>query len=296
MSARIDPLVDAAWLSRHLGDGDLVVVDATTLLDIPQEGPYTVGSGRPGYEEEHIPGAVFADLTTDFADTGARDPWTVPSSEKFAVHAGLLGIGEGKRVVAYDRSTGFWATRLRWHLRLEGFDDVAVLDGGLRAWKAAGGRVTSEPTPAPIAAAFQAHRRPELLRSTEEVARSLGDGRTLLVNVLDPATYRGDRHTYARDGHIPGSVNLPVSELLDPGTGGLRPAAELREILDRAGLLDPGVRPVAYCGGGIAATGLVHALSLAGRDDAAVYDGSMTAWAADPSLPLVTGDSPDGDA
>ncbi|MEE2040329.1 sulfurtransferase [Nocardiopsis sp. CT-R113] len=292
MTDRTAPTVGVEWLADHLDDKDLVVVDSTTLLSVPDDGPYTVESGREGFDAEHIPGALFADLLTDFADTEAPAPWTVPSSEKFAVGAGALGIGPGRTVVVYDRSTGFWATRLWWQLRLEGFDDAVVLDGGLRAWRAAGQPVTDEPTPTPVPMAFQAERRPELLRSTAEVAAAVDDRGTVLVNVLDPETYRGDKHTYARDGHIPGSVNLPVSEVLDPRTGRIRPVEELRAVFDGAGLLDPGVTPVTYCGGGIAATGVAHALALVGRTDVAVYDGSMTAWAADPSLPLVTGDSP----
>jgi len=98
--------------------------------------------------------------------------------------------------------------------------------------------------------------------------------------------------TYARRGHIPGSINLPVFTLRDPETGTLRPLEELREEFEKAGLLDEGTRVVTYCGGGIAATGVAHALALAGRDDVAVYDGSMTAWTGNPDLPLVTGDSP----
>lgn len=292
MTGHTAPAVSATWLFGHLDDENVVVVDSTTHLAMPAEGPYTIESGRATHDAEHIPGALFADLLTDFADPGAPEPWTVPSSEKFAVSAGALGIGPGQKVVVYDQSTGFWATRFWWQLRLEGFDDVAVLDGGLRAWKTAGLPVTDEATPAPSPAAFQARRRPELLRSTEQVRAAIDDDGTVLVNVLDPETYRGEKRTYARDGHIPGSINLPVSEVFDPSTGQIKPVDELRVIFDRMGLLDPAVTPVTYCGGGIAATGVAHALAMVGRQDAAVYDGSMTAWTADESLPLVTGDSP----
>ena len=79
--------------------------------------------------------ALFADLLTDFADPDSSEAWTVPSSERFAAAAGALGIGDGATVVIYDQHDGFWGTRLWWHLRLEGFDAVAVLDGGLRAWR-----------------------------------------------------------------------------------------------------------------------------------------------------------------
>ena len=165
------------------------------------------------------------------------------------------------------------------------------LEGGLPAWTAAGYEVTDggpEPTPR----TFTGTRRPGLIRSTDEIAANLDDAGTILVNVLDEATYRGEVDTYARRGHIPGSINLPVFGLKDPETGKLRPVDELRAEFSEAGLLDEDKRVVTYCGGGIAATGVAHALALAGRDDVAIYDGSMTAWAADPDLPLVTGDSP----
>ena len=283
--------VSPQWLHDHLDDENLVVVDATTHLPVPTDGPYVPDSGAETYRGEHIPGALFADLLGDFADPSADEPWTAPDSERFAAAAGALGIGDGAKVVVYDQHEGFWATRLWWHLRYEGFDNVTVLDGSLPAWKAAGYDVTdavSEATPR----TFTGTRRPELIRSTEEIAASLDDESIILVNVLDEPTYRGEVDTYARRGHIPGSINLPVYTLRDPESGVLRPIEELREEFEEAGLLDEGKRVVTYCGGGIAATGVAHALALAGRDDVAIYDGSMTAWAANPDLPLVTGDSP----
>jgi len=291
LSVELPASVSVGWLKEHLGEPGIVVVDSSTHLSLPASGAYTVEPGRATYEAEHIPGAVFADLLTDFADPDAGEPWTVPTSERFAVAAGALGIGDGTRVVVYDQHDGYWATRFWWQLRLEGFDDVAVLDGGLPAWRAAGYPVNDEPVhPAP--ATFTARRRPELLRSTQEVLAAVDDERTVIVNVLDPETYRGERSTYARDGHIPGSINVPVSEIRDAASGELKPVEELRALFERAGLLDRAITPVTYCGGGIAATGVAHALALAGRADVAVYDGSLTAWTADDALPLVTGPDP----
>lgn len=290
-SAQFPPLVDAAWLQDHLGDPGLVVIDSTTHLPIPEDGPYTPESGDRAYAAEHIPGALFADLLTDFADPSDPQPWTAADHQRFAAAAGALGIGDGATVVIYSQHDVFWATRLWWQLRLEGFDDAVVLDGGLPAWKNAGGELTdavSTPTPR----TFVGDRRPGLIRSTEQVAAALDDPGVLLVNVLDEPTYRGEVNTYARNGHIPGSINFPVAGLLDPETGTLRPVEELRVEFERAGLLDDGRTVVTYCGGGIAATGVAWALALAGRDDVGVYDGSLTAWTADPELPLVTGSSP----
>lgn len=283
--------VSARWLYERLGDENLVVVDATNHLPVPTDGPYVPESGAQTYRAEHIPGAFFADLLGDFADPEATDPWTAPDHERFAAAAGALGIGDGATVVVYDQHDGFWATRFWWHLRYEGFDRVTVLDGGLPAWKAAGYEVT-DVVPEPTPRTFTGTRRPGLIRSTDEIAANLDDAGTILINVLDEATYRGEVDTYARRGHIPGSINLPVFTLKDPETGKLRPVDELRAEFSEAGLLDEDKRVVTYCGGGIAATGVAHALALAGRDDVAIYDGSMTAWAADPDLPLVTGDSP----
>ena len=284
-------IVSVQWLNEHLADEDIVVVDATNHLPVPTDGPYVPESGAQTYRAEHIPGALFADLLGDFADPAAAEPWTAPDHERFAAAAGALGIGDGARVVVYDQHDGFWATRFWWHLRYEGFDSVTVLDGGLPAWKAAGFEVT-DVVPEPTPRTFTGTRRPELIRSTEEVAANLEDEGTILVNVLDEATYRGEVDTYARRGHIPGSINLPVFTLRDPETGTLRTLEELREEFEKAGLLDEGTRVVTYCGGGIAATGVAHALALAGREDVAVYDGSMTAWAADDDLELVTGPNP----
>ena len=291
MADTLPDIVSVEWLREHLNDVDLVVVDATTHLTTDADGSPHPLSGVATYRPEHIPGALFADLIEEFADPGSSLPATAPDHERFAAVAGALGIGDGATVVVYDQHEGFWATRFWWHLRYEGFDQVAVLDGGLPAWKAAGHEVT-DVIPEPTRRTFTGTRRPELIRSTDEIAAGLDDEKTVLVNVLDEATYRGETDTYARRGHIPGSINLPVFTLRNPETGTLRPVEELRSEFEAAGLLDEDRTVVTYCGGGIAATGVAHALALAGRSDVAVYDGSMTAWAGSPDLPLVTGDSP----
>jgi thiosulfate/3-mercaptopyruvate sulfurtransferase len=283
--------VSVAWLQEHLGDRDLIVVDATSHNVIPTDGSPSPVSGHELFLEKHIPGAVFADLLGAFADPDADQVWTVPTSERFAHAAGALGIGDGVRVVVYDRDEGFWATRFWWHLRLEGFTAVSVLDGGLQAWVAAELPTTacaSTPTPRE----FVPDRRSELIRSTAEVFAALDDESTVLVNVMDEAAYRGDSTAYARQGPIPGSINVPVADLWSPETGELRPVEDLRRELGAAGLLDSSKNVVAYCGGGIAATAIAHALALLGRSDVAIYAGSMRAWSADPDLPLVNGELP----
>jgi thiosulfate/3-mercaptopyruvate sulfurtransferase len=176
-----------------------------------------------------------------------------------------------------------WATRLWWLLRYFGFDDVSVLDGGLGGWRAAGLPVTSSLTEV-TEGAFVASPRPELLATLPDVR---GGDWSCLVNALAPAVFRGEGITsYSRPGRIPGSVNAPAGSLLDPESGRFLDLDGLRSALGPV-LDEPD--PVAYCGGGISATVVVFALALLGRKDVRLYDGSLTEWSADPSLPLEVG-------
>jgi thiosulfate/3-mercaptopyruvate sulfurtransferase len=198
-----------------------------------------------------------------------------------------LGIGEGARVVVYSQQEPMWATRLWWLLRYHGFDQVELLDGGLRAWRAAGLPLVTtvvEPRPRP----FLGTVRPALLARRADVEAAVAEGGTCLVNALSPEAFRGEGVTsYSRPGRIPGSVSVPARSLLDPVSAVFRPLAELRQEL--AACLDPARPVVLYCGGGISATVDAFALALLGRDDVRLYDGSLSEWSADPDLPLDLG-------
>lgn len=278
-------LISPAELAGRLSDPSLRVFDATVrLIRPPGGGRYTPESGRASYARAHIPGAAFADLIDDLADP-APWPFALPSAARFAAAAGSLGIGEGTKVVVYAQESPMWATRLWWLLRYFGFDDVSVLDGGLPAWRAAGLPVAEAPARHP-AASFAATPRPGLLATRSDVERIVASGSACLLNALSPQVFRGEGPTsYSRPGRIPGSTNAPAASLLD-GEGRFLPREDLTARL--AGpLAEPSI--VAYCGGGISATVPVFALSLLGRDDVRLYDGSLAEWSADPSLPLDVG-------
>jgi len=284
------PLVDAETLTAQLGNPALRIFDATVYLRraVPG-GPYTVESGLPRYRQAHLPGAAFADIPGELSDSRSPYPFALPSADAFAAAAGGLGIGPGTHVVAYAQGPPMWATRLWWLLRFFGFDDVSVLDGGLPAWLACG--LPTEPGDARYRPArFAARPRPELLATLDDVRTVVGEeGGTCLLNALSESAFRGEGPgAYSRPGRIPGSSSLPAAGLVDPVTNRFQPLPQLEAAVAVAGVRG-GEPVIAYCGGGISATVDLFALWLTGRADARLYDGSLTEWSADPSLPLVTG-------
>ena len=289
-------LVDTAWLQEHLGDRDLRIVDCTMYLsNYYEESAGTkleIVPGRADYEAGHIPGSVYVDVLEDLTDNeNQRYAFPMPSAEKFAAVMSLLGVGPGTRVVLYDRAANMWAARVWWMLRTFDFDDAAVLSGGWAKWSAEGRPGTTEPGRYPPAK-FVARPRPALIATRDEVLAAMHDPRTCIVNALDPDEYAGRGPVrYGRAGHIPTSVNVSFLDVLNPETVAFLPLEELRPKFAAVGALDA-ERTITYCGGGIAGSTDAFLLTLLGAKDVALYDGSMSEWAADASLPLKIGDQP----
>lgn len=290
------PLVDDVWLAARLGDPRLIVLDATALLPSPRhDGDHRSGSGRATWAERNIPGSRHADLTGELSEQGAPYHFAVPAPETLAAALGRLGVRDGSEVVAYDSGGGIWAARLWWMLRSISVP-VAVLDGGWQAWEAAGHPIArcdesggGETSAAPVSGPLTPVARPGMWTGIETVeAVSRGERPGTLVCALPPGGFDGSAPTrYSRRGHIPGSLSLPGRGLLD-GTGRYLPAAELAERVGTV-LKDDGSPVILYCGGGISAAGTALALTLLGRQDITLYDGSLEEWSQDPSRPLTTG-------
>ncbi len=145
----MDMLVTTEWLSRHLDDPDLVVLDCNVHLERQAEGGFRVMSGRGDYEGGHIPTAGFADLMGDLCDRDSPYHFAVPTPEQLSAAMGALGEGDDSRVVLYDRFGQGWATRVWWMLRWIGFDRAALLDGGLGAWTTEGRPLSTDPVKRP---------------------------------------------------------------------------------------------------------------------------------------------------
>jgi thiosulfate/3-mercaptopyruvate sulfurtransferase len=281
-------LIDTETLHSRLGDPDLCVLDCTTHLLPDPKITYQVVPGRADFEQGHIPGAQFVDLQVDLSDNGHRFRFMAPTAEAFAAAMSRFGVGEGVRVVLYSTANPWWATRVWWLLRVFGFDDAAVLDGGFQKWRREGRPVETGPArPRPPGRFVVREQRP-LMVGKEEVLRAIGDPGVCTLNALLPEQHAGTGGTsYGRPGRIKGSRNLPAAHLLDRTSNTFLPAEELRRRFAAVGALDRAV--ITYCGGGIAASADAFALTLLGHEHVKLYDASLSEWASDPNLPMETG-------
>lgn len=287
-------LISTADLAARLGDPNLRILDSTVFLRPPAteanapRGRWVAESGRANWEAGHIPGSQFVDLARELSDPDSRLPFTMPPRAQFAAAMSRLGVGAGSFVVCYDANMSMWAARLWWMLRAFGFDNAAVLDGGWKKWTLEGRPVSTEAKAFPPGD-FPLAPRPELIASKDDVLAAIHDGSTCIVNALTAEQHRGGAASpYGRAGHIAGSVNVSARDILDRETGAYRPLEEMRQEFAGAGALSAG-RVITYCGGGIAATSDALVLTLLGHENVAVYDGSLSEWARDESLPMEVG-------
>ena len=277
-----DPLVSTAWLAERLGSADLRVIDATWFM--PGEGR----SGRQAYEEGHIPGAVFFDID-GISDRSSDLPHMLPAADAFADAAGALGLRRDLVLVVYDGQGIFSAPRVWWTLRIMGFPEVFVLDGGLLKWRAEG-RPLETSTPAPTPATIEPAFDPSLVRDLEQLRRTVETRDAQVVDARAAARFRGEApepRAGLRSGHMPGARNVPWNGLIS-ADGTMKSVGEIRAAFEAVGIdLDAPI--VTTCGSGVSAALLALALARLGREDVAVYDGSWTEWGGRADTPVVTG-------
>ena len=255
-----------------------------TVLDVRWQ--LATGAQPDLYAAGHIPGAVFVDLDRDLAappGPGGRHP--LPAAEDFERAMRAAGVTAGVPVVVYDDANGVPAARAWWLLRYYGHPRVALLDGGLGAWVAAGRPLTQGDETARHTGDFAARPGRMPVLDAQQAGELAGDG--VLIDARAPERYRGE--TEPMDpvaGHIPGARNWPAARNLD-ADGRFLPGAELAAALTG---LTGGAEVGAYCGSGITAAHTVLALEVAGLPGAALYPGSWSEWVTDPARPVATGD------
>jgi thiosulfate/3-mercaptopyruvate sulfurtransferase len=263
-------LVSAAWLRQHLDDSDVVVVH--------------VDRNRTVYDTAHIPGARYAELGR-FITNRDGIPAELPATDQLLALVRELGISNRSRVVLYGDPIAAARLFLTLDVLNQG-STPSMLDGGLAAWRAAGGPTTRD-LPTAKASDFQLRAWPELVVTADWVKSRLHDSSTAILDARSPAEYRGEGAdtTLPRAGHIAGAGNVDWrSTLVD---GRLKPAAELRAMFERAGA-GPQDEVVAYCGVGLRASFLYFVSRYLGYRTR-LYDGSLAEWSRLSDAPMEKG-------
>lgn len=276
-------LIDTAALASQLGREDVAIFDCRSELGNP-----SWGEGE--FAREHIPGAQYLHLDRDLSGPitprSGRHP--LPEPREFARRIGALGAGPGMQLVACDQGHGAYAARFWWLARWIGLRNVAVLDGGIAAWRAAG---------LPLESAVQAPRPRELpvnpatgavveSDALDELRQRPG---TLLVDARGADRFAGRNETIDPvAGHVPGARNMPFTGNLG-GDGKFLPAVQLRRRWEALLGSQPPASLIAMCGSGVTACQNLLALEVAGLGGGRLYAGSWSEWIRDPRRPIATG-------
>lgn len=274
-------MISAQELSDRLDDDRLIVLDASLHL------PATGRDAHAEYAAAHIPGARFLDLAT-LTDPAGSAPNAVPTRAQFAERLAQLGISAGDRVVLYDDSVLRSSARAWFVFKLHGWQDVAILDGGLRAWRSSG---------LPLDSGTPHWERSSLseadlsatgasLRDKEQVRANVRSGAEQVVDARDEARFRGEEGSGSA-GHIPGALNVPFTRMLDDD-GRFRSGDAVRAELQAAGV-DADRPIITSCNSGVTACVVLFAARMAGARQLALYDGSWVEWGNDPSTPKASG-------
>jgi thiosulfate/3-mercaptopyruvate sulfurtransferase len=278
-------VVSTQWLAERLAAPDIAVIDASWHL------PAAKRDAKAEFLAARIPGAQFFDID-EISDSTTPLPHMLPSAEKFASRMKKLGIGDGKKVIAYDTVGLFSAARAWWMFRIFGHDDVAVLDGGFPKWKAEGRPIDEDLPGRPQERHFSARFQSMMVRDRNDILSAIKTGKVQIADARSPGRFTGaepEPRPGIRSGHMPGAANVHYASLLEPD-GTLKSPQEIAKVFAAAGV-DVKKPVITSCGSGITAAILTLGLTLIGAKDHALYDGSWSDWGAASDTPVETGTS-----
>jgi len=284
-------LVETSWLADNLSNPNLRIYDCAARPEphpdeaLRKKYPLSPQNCRSSYEEKHIPGAGYIDVPGDLTDKSCETPMMLASMAQVVKIFTQAGINNDSHVVLYSSENPMWATRVWWVLKAIGFDNAAILNGGLTKWVVEG-RTTTDTLSAYPQSQFKAAPRRGIFIDKDHVRASLNDNETLLIHAMMPSVYDGSHETlvFGRRGRIPDSINIPSDKLHDPESGTYLPPTELHRLFETVSMNVKNI--ITYCGGGMNASNDAFALALLGYENVSIYDGSMCEWGNDPSLPI----------
>lgn len=274
-------LVSVAWLQQHLQHDDLLLFDASWHM------PATARNGFTEWQQERISGARFFDFDGRICDPQSSLPHMLPDADSFTRELRALGLNQDSKVVVYDSMGMFSSPRAWWMLAVMGCADLAILDGGLPAWKAAGFALQAgEDVAGYRSGNFSAKLDAARVVDARRLLVALDDDAVCVLDARPEPRFSGvaeEPRAGLRRGHMPGAVNLPFAQLFHQGL--MKPDAELAQILQP--LLEGKTRAICSCGSGVTACILAFALQRIGFAEVAVYDGSWCEWGLPGELPVV---------
>lgn len=273
------PIISATEALAMLGDPNVKFVDATWYL------PNVPSNAYEAYLLEHIPGAVYFDID-QVAESSDDLPHVFPSLQTFEKSVGNLGIADNNDVIVYDRGKFVASARAWWIFKSFGHRNVRVLDGGLPAWKGAGGDLAEDKPPI-VPAVYRGHAECDSVISRDEVVANLSDPSVAIVDARSPGRFHGtepEPRPGLRGGHIPGSANMYYADLLNQD-GTLKGPQEVAGILESLAI-EADQQIISTCGSGVTAAIILLALYQVRQEGLRLYDGSWTEWASHSDSPM----------